>query len=108
MDGTIRDYIKRRVRMFVGAGILGWLIAASTLAFGQAARWSPMFGGLVLFGAALALQFFVRCPKCKVRIGQTIAFPVGLTFGSRGKVNFCPYCGVNLDTPCKQPTSPIS
>jgi hypothetical protein len=55
-------------------------------------------GGMFLFGGAiLVLQRTVRCPKCKARLGQTIAMPLAFSWGSGPKINFCPYCGVSLD-----------
>jgi hypothetical protein len=57
----------------------------------------PMVGFVMFGGAILALQWIVRCPKCKARLGRTIAMPVAFGWGSGPKVNFCPYCGVSLD-----------
>jgi hypothetical protein len=66
----------------------------------------PIVGFVFFGGAILALQRFVKCPNCKARLGQTIAMPVALSWGSGPRVNFCPFCGVNLDEPLPRPQSP--
>lgn len=55
-------------------------------------------GSVLFLGGAISLMF-IRCPKCSYRFGQTVAGLV-FTWGGGGQsVNFCPHCGVNLDTP---------
>lgn len=110
MDETIRDYIRRCVRLYVGIAALGWVVILLTmvLVHGQATAWLAILGMLVFTGGVLALQLSVRCPKCAVKIGHNIAIPVGIGFGYGPRINFCPYCGVDLDTPRNQPTNPIS
>jgi hypothetical protein len=102
----IRDYIRRRVWWCAAAAICGWLVfPLSTAASGG--KPSPLYIalGFALFGGAiLALQWLVRCPKCNARLAQTIAMSVTFSWG-RQRVNFCPFCAVNLDTPLPQPTA---
>lgn len=105
MSQTIRHYVKRRVWWCAAAAIGGWLL----LALGGAAGNSlpdvipkavmPIAGFLLFGGAIVAMQRIVKCPKCKARLGQTIAMPVAFSWGSGPKVGFCPYCGVSLDVP---------
>jgi hypothetical protein len=102
MNQTIRDYIKRRVRWLFAVGILGWLILpASQLLWPAEKSALPLaaVGMIVFFGAILALNYFVKCPRCRANLGRTIAMPLALSFGSGPKINFCPYCGVSLDEP---------
>ena len=54
---------------------------------------------LACFGALVAMQRGIKCPKCKAKLGQTIAMSLAFSWGSGPKVNFCPFCGVNLDEP---------
>jgi hypothetical protein len=103
MRDTIRRYLKRRVWWCAAVAVVGWLL------FPLAALVEPLLPdsvpkaaipavGVILFaGAVLTMQWTVRCPKCKARLGQTIAMPLAFSWGSGPKVNFCPYCGVNLD-----------
>ena len=44
------------------------------------------FGGSVLY-----IMFYVKCPKCGARLGQSLS--------SISKPNFCPGCGVSFDNP---------
>lgn len=105
MKDTIRQYIKRRVWWCMALGVAGWVM----LPLGAAvARSLPdaipegaiaVVGALIFFGAILALQWLVKCPQCKASLGRTVAMPIAFSWGSGPKVNFCPYCGVNLDQP---------
>jgi len=56
-------------------------------------------GAILFAGAILAMQWTLKCPKCKARVGQTIAMPLAFSWGAGPKINFCPYCGVSLDEP---------
>ena len=105
MKQTIRHYIKRRVWWCAAAAIGGWLLfalggaVARDLPDGIPRAAIPIAGFLLFGGAILAMRRIVRCPKCKARLGQTIAMPVAFSWGSGPKVGFCPHCGVNLDEP---------
>jgi peptidoglycan/LPS O-acetylase OafA/YrhL len=97
MGETIRGHIKRRVRWFMAIGFLAWLLIPGWLAVARDHEqpYIPFVAMAIFASAALGLQFFVRCPKCKTRLGQ-IGVQVGVGI-LKPKVNFCPYCGVNLD-----------
>lgn len=107
MNGTIRQYIKRRMWWCAGVAFAGWLMLplaaaiAKDLPSGAPAAAIPVIGILTFGGAILAMRI-VKCPKCKARLGQTIAMPLAFSWGSGPKVNFCPFCGVNLDQPMPQ------
>jgi hypothetical protein len=98
MDDTIRDYIKRRVRWGAGVAVVSWLFiafTASTGALGPKPGLIPFIGFLGFAGALLSFMF-IRCPKCRARLGQTIALPAAFRqFGP--KVKYCPFCAVDLD-----------
>jgi hypothetical protein len=107
MGTTIRDYIKRRVRWAMGIGIGSWLVLAIVGPLGSEAypplqHVLPVFAvvGGIGFGGAMISMLFIRCPKCRARLGQTIAMPTALQFSRWSpQVNYCPYCGVSLDEP---------
>jgi len=98
---TIRDYIRRRVWWCAAIAFGGWLLLPlSVAAAGDKPPPVLMAIGVILFGGAiLAFYWVVRCPKCKTRLINTVGMAIAFQWGSRGKVNFCPYCGVNLDEP---------
>ena len=43
------------------------------------------------FGSVLYVLYFVRCPKCDIRVGQAMS--------SYKKLNFCPNCGADFNSP---------
>jgi hypothetical protein len=103
MHDTIRQYIRRRVWWCAGIAVIGWLmfpmgaVLARNLPDNAPRAAIPIVGFVLFGGAILALQRVVKCPKCKSRLGQTIAMPLAFSWGSGPKINFCPYCGVSLD-----------
>src|SRR5215469_9509578 len=98
---TIRDYIKRRMWTWGALAFGSWFfVSISGVLSKEAGHKAPplMFVGVGLFAAVLlGGQFFIRCPNCKNRLLQTIAWRVAFQWGTRQRINFCPYCGVNLD-----------
>ena len=105
MNQTIRDYLKSRIRWYGAIALGGWVLMAlggalaKRLPEGIPQPAIPLTGFLVFFGAIVAMQRSIKCPKCKAKLGQTIAMPLAFSWGSGPKVNFCPFCGVNLDEP---------
>jgi hypothetical protein len=110
---SIRQYLKRRVWWCAGIAFAGWLMfplgaaIAKNLPEGVSQAAVPMVGFALFFGAIIALQRLVRCPNCQARLGQTIAMPLALSWGSGPKVSFCPFCGVNLDESVPQAQGPL-
>jgi hypothetical protein len=100
MQGTIRGYIKRRVRWGIGVAVASWLLVALTGNMGLGGPrpgWLPFVGVFGFMGAIVSFMF-IRCPKCRTRIGQTIAMPAAFRlFGPQ--IKYCPYCAVSLDEP---------
>ena len=110
---TIRSYIKRRVVWCLLAAVCGWLLFPLAGAVAKDLPESmraaiPAVGALLFGGAILAMYRIVRCPKCKARLGKTIAMTLTFSWGSGPKVNFCPFCGVSLDEPVphSEPVAP--
>lgn len=97
---TIRDYIKRRVRWGFGIAIASWLFVVLTGnmgIFGPRAGYVPVIGVFGFMGAIISFMF-IRCPKCRARLGQTIAMPATFRLFSP-QVKYCPFCAVSLDEP---------
>jgi hypothetical protein len=111
VDQTIRAYIKRRVRLAVMIGVAAWALGlfagaiAKQLPEGPARLFAPAVGTL-LFGAAILFAQRIKCPKCKTSL-RPIAVATGLGLGLRPVANFCPYCGVSLDSPMPHATAEL-
>lgn len=103
---TIRNRIKRRVRLCVGVGLLSWLSFFLVPIIGDGKPQPPLMllGLALLAGALIALQFAIKCPRCSQRLGQEIGMRVGVSIWKKPP-NFCPYCGVSLDQPCSRTQS---
>jgi len=105
MNQSIRDYLKGRIRWCLAFALGGWILIAlggglaQHLPEGIPRPALPLVGFAVFFGAIIALQRSIRCPKCRARLGQTIGMALAFNFGSGPQVNFCPFCGVHLDEP---------
>jgi len=57
-------------------------------------------GKCVSFMGAIVSFMFIRCPKCRARLGQTIAMQTAMRFSRWSpEVKYCPFCGVSLDEP---------
>jgi hypothetical protein len=109
MNETMREYLKRRQRWYVGAFIIGLALVIVPNALGNILGREQLHehhdlyvflrlaGIAVLVGSSM-LTSRVKCPKCNKP----------LSTGSRwSKVPaFCPNCGVNFDEPL--PHNPIS
>jgi len=107
MNGTLRGQIKRRMYWCLGIFACGWVVMVLGTELAKSLPDVPReiipVGGMLLFGgAALAMHWLVRCPKCEAKLARTIAMPVAFSWGSGPKIGFCPYCGVNLDQPLPQ------
>jgi hypothetical protein len=99
MGDTIRSSIKRRVWRLAAIGVGGWLLFALSAFAAKGDLETPLaICGFVMFGGAILFMQRIECPKCCRTLGQTIAMPIA--FGGRKAPNYCPFCGVSLDTPC--------
>jgi hypothetical protein len=101
---TIRDYIKRRMWTWIALAIGSWLLVGLTAAVSKGGHGAlpallPLLGFAGFAGAIIGINFFVKCPKCKASLAHTIGMYVAFQWAGRRQVNFCPFCGVNLDEP---------
>src|SRR5579862_1203729 len=102
---TIRDHIRRRVRVLSTVSVGAWLLfpLSAAISRGHDPPLMAIIAAVLFASAFLYLQLAVRCPKCVRRLGQTIAMPVA--FAGKSAPNFCPYCGVSLDEPAQSSAS---
>jgi hypothetical protein len=99
---TISEFIDRRKANVKLVVFPLWLLGFVMVAWGgKHGPWTPVtsFGvGVALVAGTVYLAFVatIRCPKCRARLGQTIAVPAAFRL-SGPQVKYCPYCGVSLD-----------
>jgi hypothetical protein len=96
---TIREGLhRRRRRLFLIAFALWLGFIPSMLATAISPYFAPL---LVLcfvgFGACiLSIMLRLRCPNCGNNLGYAVQWPPA--WGISGKIRYCPYCGIDLDT----------
>jgi hypothetical protein len=106
---TIRDEIQRQARpaKWTGTAAIVLIIALAFVLRSFGRQLSPRTLSLISLGtltaivlARLATNALVRrvmCPKCNAILGS---FASTMQDSRRAKkINFCPYCAVNLDQP---------
>ena len=96
---TIRDVLRRKKRWALLALAIGWLSAFSWTFLDEKSFPPYLFGvlGVFLFVGVITLGFFIRCPRCRGNIG-TLNAGLSKAIPLYTVMNFCPYCGVSLDT----------
>lgn len=101
---TIRDYLAKRKNRLAYWSLTSAVILAAAVVAGTVLE-SPPFQVLAIvsfasyFASVIFYQYRVRCPRCNGNIGRHTSY-----FGLRktlffGTVNYCPFCGVQLDEP---------
>jgi hypothetical protein len=103
---TIRSQISRKKRkavifsysgmvlLFLGIILVdkstfGWLLIL------------PFVGFAVSVISGLYVFWRIRCPQCKGNFGY-VAMYYGTPFSLSKKINFCPFCGIGIDTEFKE------
>lgn len=95
---SIRDHFKKRVQICFLAALLSWILMAVVVAIGidgssfYAVAGLSIIGLAGLLGSIIYLAIFIRCPKCKLALGQTAA-ALELNPWSKHRLHYCPSCG---------------
>jgi hypothetical protein len=100
---TIRTFLASRFRKLMITGILAWLgcaVAGFCASFGLIPGWIVVIPFIAFFAVVLLMLLWIRCPRCGGPFGQNAGFLNWRDHFLQRRVNFCPYCGVNLDDPC--------
>jgi uncharacterized membrane protein YdfJ with MMPL/SSD domain len=96
---TIREHFKHRTRRALTITVVGVAIAATGIAlFGFGYLHVGGVGasiGVVIVFSGLCYLELTRCPRCLHRLSATASSARLPT-----RINFCPYCGANLDSDC--------
>jgi len=89
---TIREQLKGKMFKARVIAFGFWILFAGSFFLPKNSPYTPLF--LIPFagfaGSVLYILFFVRCPKCDARLGQALS--------STSQINFCPGCGVDLES----------
>lgn len=97
---TIRDLLARQVRRFMVLGFCLWL-AFAAIAVASSAHYVPAWLVVIpfigFFATVLATLYRIRCPRCGGRLGQMAGYLRAKPGFLVRPMNYCPYCGVNLD-----------
>jgi uncharacterized membrane protein len=94
---TIRAHFKRRARralLLCGVGIVVTAIAIAVFASGYVLTGGVVaVVGVAIVSSGLGYLELTRCPRCLSRISATAS-----STRLPHPINFCPYCGSNLDS----------
>ena len=89
---TIRERLKAKMFKARAIGFGFWLLFAGSFFLPKNSPYAPFL--LIPFvgfaGSVLYVLYFVRCPKCDARLGQSLS--------TTSQTNFCPGCGVSLES----------
>src|SRR5439155_22519060 len=103
---SLREHLARRARAVVACGWALLLVSIAVVYWGwNGPKWvswvslTVILAGLIAF--ALLAIYFVRCPICRVRYGQFSPASFASLQKAR-RFNFCPGCGVTLDSKLPQ------
>ena len=102
---TAREQMNRRLRPLVIGLYAGFALAFGSAVLGSFLRDSPIgvyeiipvaVGIPVAIVCMLVIQFGIRCPFCRLRLGHVL-LASGHVWGFGKEFNFCPKCGTSLD-----------
>jgi TRAP-type C4-dicarboxylate transport system permease small subunit len=98
---TIRQYIKRRLMWSLAVAIVAIVFIVISSIVGNPKDNVPIvtIGALVFLAVVAFINLGIRCAKCGGNLGMTIV-PAFLSFSSKKKINYCPFCGVSIDENC--------
>jgi hypothetical protein len=97
---TIRTEINKKTRKSMIIGYLGFAIFASSLIISNKADNILFITGIgfaIFLVSILYTLFGIKCIKCNKSIGYITNYS-GNPFAISNKIQYCPFCGVNIDT----------
>jgi hypothetical protein len=99
---TIREKLTIQKRRAAILATLGFALFAGGGFFMGSTHESLMwliFVGFAMAGTGIVLILSIHCPKCPGRIGYVLNARIGSPFSVSRDFRFCPFCGVDLDSP---------
>jgi hypothetical protein len=93
-------FLASRFRKLMLIGILAWLGCAAagfSASAGLIPVWIVFIPFIAFFAVVRLMLVWIRCPRCGGPFGQNAGFLNWRDCFYQRRVNFCPYCGVNLD-----------
>ncbi|HNN87356.1 MAG: hypothetical protein U1F12_04205 [Pseudomonadales bacterium] len=96
---TISEALYAKIQKVKIIGLVCWLAFVAAIVFQPPEShflffFIPFVG---FIGCIFYVVFFITCPKCHIRLGQAL-ISSGNVFSKRSKINFCPGCGIDLNT----------
>jgi hypothetical protein len=104
MNGTPREYFRRRLRAIVLLIVFAWVLIPVAVLWWRSGPSSAHPVAALVFGLSAALVIGalvalvrVRCPACREQLGDLGSQLIGLP--RRARVDACPHCGSHFDKP---------
>jgi hypothetical protein len=104
MNGTPREYFRRRLRAIVAVIVIAWVLIPVAVLWWRNGPSTAHPVAALLFGlsalfviGALVALVRIRCPACGEQLGDLGSQLLGLP--RRARVDSCPHCGCHFDKP---------
>ncbi len=85
---NIQQDIRAKVGKVQKMVFVAWLVCAGSMFVDEMHLYLFIPGFVVFIGAIVYSLYFITCPKCSAKLGQT-------AFQSK-KLKFCPECGIDF------------
>lgn len=107
---TIREKLEDMRRKAGTVAMIGWPVCAAgvvlALTVNVAFVLVCLLGFILLGGGVFCMVRGIRCPRWRGPIGHAISYPRKGLFGVSKKIQFCPFCGVSLDSELTEQEGP--
>lgn len=101
---SIRDFLNKQKKIIFISAFICWglfvfnLVIAALIGMKSIFYFTIPFCFITGLFIQLSPYWLIKCPNCRKRIGFTFFISSSRIFLISDKLQFCPYCGVNLNT----------
>jgi len=97
---TIGETLSKKTRFNIVAGLISWLAYAGSIYVSNRTGNSllPIFFLLPFMYIVLRQILFIRCPRCKGKLGQLLAL-ASAPWSRKRQITHCPNCKVDFNDP---------
>ena len=108
---TIRDQLNQRIVPTYKVMLFCFVVFIASGLIVPAGAWLLLLASVSFIGLSACLVFLhvgIRCPRCRHRIAALIYLPDGGYFRLSKAIQYCPFCGVSMDTDMEHDGQPVA